>query len=119
MKRILSLFFLETRQEIPHIHTLYLPFYGVNYAAGRLAQQMSDVNRVAIFQANEQLAILQEATRGFTDGFQAGEGELLNTYIMDEGFLGFSMADKLYQEAYRRGCRGRGHVCRPLFRLPD
>ena len=96
-----QLLFLETRQEIPHIHTLYLPFYGVNYAAGRLAQQMSDVNRVAIFQANEQLAILQEATRGFTDGFQAGEGELLNTYIMDEGFLGFSMADKLYQEAYR------------------
>lgn len=96
-----QLLFLETRTEIPNTHTLYLPFYGVNYAAGRLAQQMDDVNRVAIFQANEQLVILQEATQGFTDGFAAGEGQSLNTYIMDEGFLGFAMADKLYQESYR------------------
>lgn len=96
-----QLLFLETRKEIPHAHTLYLPFYGVNYAAGRLAQLMDDVNRVAIFQANEQLVILQEATQGFTDGFAAGEGQSLSTYIMDEGFLGFGMADKLYQESYR------------------
>lgn len=96
-----QLLFLETRKEIPHTHTLYLPFYGVNFAAGRLAQQMTDVNRVAIFQANDQLAILKEATQGFSDGFAAGEGQSLNTYIMDEGFLGFAMADKLYQEAYR------------------
>ncbi|MGN0257889.1 MAG: BMP family ABC transporter substrate-binding protein [Bacteroides sp.] len=96
-----QLLFLETRKEIPNAHTLYLPFYGVNFAAGRLAQQMADVNRVAIFQANDQLAILKEATQGFTEGFEAGEGQSLNTYIMDEGFLGFAMADKLYQEAYR------------------
>ena len=96
-----QLLFLETRKEIPNAHTLYLPFYGVNFAAGRLAQQMTDVNRVAIFQANEQLAILKEATQGFSDGFAADEGQSLHTYIMDEGFLGFSMADKLYQEAYR------------------
>lgn len=96
-----QLLFLETRKEIPHAHTLYLPFYGVNFAAGRLAQQLADVDRVAIFQANEQLAILKEATQGFTEGFEAGEGQSLHTYIMDEGFLGFAMADKLYQESYR------------------
>ena len=96
-----QLLFLETRKEILNAHTLYLPFYGVNFAAGRLAQQMADVNRVAIFQANDQLAILKEATQGFTEGFEAGEGQSLNTYIMDEGFLGFAMADKLYQESYR------------------
>lgn len=96
-----QLLFLETRKEIPHIHTLYVPFYGVNFAAGRLARQMDDVNRVALFCANNQLAILTEAARGFTDGFEAGDGQSLDTYYMDEGYQGFAMADKLYQEAYR------------------
>ncbi len=92
--------YLETRKKIPNIHTMYLPFYGANFAAGRMAQVMEDVNRVSVLCANPTLEVLQESAQGFDEGFDAADGQVLVVNYIDSIGGGFDIANQLYQSAY-------------------
>ena len=101
--------YIDSRRNVPGIHTIFLPLYGVCYEAGVLASSMEGVESAAVINANPILPTLQEATRAFREGFGADGVEVL---YLTEDYGGFDMAGELYQQSYELD--GKYQIALPL-----
>ena len=96
-----DLLYLETQEPLEDKgSTLFLPYYGAMYEAGKLSTLVG--NHVTIIAANRQTPAVTDAVRGFSDGFEEDAVENLGnqesknlsvTYIDETGSSGFSIAD--------------------------
>ncbi len=77
--------------------TLCLPYYGAMFEAGALTPHFAD--NVLLVVANSALPVLQDARKGYTDGFNSGlfptdrTSSLTTQYLSDQPDGGFTVAD--------------------------
>ncbi len=93
-----DLLFLETDTPLEGKgSTLCLPYYGATYEAGALTPHFAQ--NVLLVAANSALPVLQDACKGYTDGFNSGlfpadrALSLTTQYLSDQPDGGFSVAD--------------------------
>ena len=85
----------------PDVYTVHVPFYGLMYKAGYIAGQMSDVENVRIYIANDKYLYIREGLDGFIDGFslnnenQVGVVDYSET-LDDDDTAGFMLRSLTY-----------------------
>ena len=98
-----DLLYLETRVPLEDKgSTLFMPYYGAMYEAGRI-EAMTEYPNMMLVGANRQTEAVVEALQGFQDGFEAGMRLLSEkqkkytklgiTWLDETGQGGFSIAD--------------------------
>ena len=77
----------------PDVYSIHVPFYGMMYKAGYLASQMSDVDSVRIYLANDEYLYMREGRDGFIDGFTQNRKNTVDVIdyseIWDDNTIGF------------------------------
>lgn len=101
----------------PNIYTVHVPYYGMMYMAGYIASQMSDVDSIRIYIANENYLYLQEGKNGFIDGFTSNRANTIdvNNLSIDsiDNISGFLSRDLAYTQ-YAPECNNRFDMVLPL-----
>lgn len=76
------------------VHTFRVGRYGVSYLAGCMA---SGAQAAYVIAATEGIATVDDAVRGFCDGFSATTHREATVHLLAEDYHGFSMPNEAYQ----------------------
>lgn len=83
------------------VYTFNLSMYGVSYWAGsvvgRTTEGIDFLDSTLVLAAMPGEPVLEEAIRGYSDGFYAQGGRLCRTYYLADGYDGFAMPDSAYR----------------------
>lgn len=89
------------------VYTFNLSMYGVSYWAGSvvgLSSEGSDLlDSTLVLAAMPGEPVLEEAIRGYSDGFYAKGGRFCRTYYLADDYKGFTMPDSAYRMMNRMG----------------
>ena len=89
------------------VYTFNLSMYGVSYWAGSVVGLSSEdselLDSTLVLAAMPDEPVLEEAIRGYSDGFYAQGGRFCRTCYLADGYEGFAMPDSAYRMLDRRG----------------
>ena len=89
------------------VYTFNLSMYGVSYWAGSVVGLSSEdselLDSTLVLAAMPDEPVLEEAIRGYSDGFYAQGGRFCRTCYLADGYEGFAMPDSAYRMLDRIG----------------
>lgn len=94
---------LDSRQALENAYTRFLSLYGVSHFSGQVLKVLG-LNKAAVILANSYDQPIQEAARGFAEGFRLQGGSFSDTsdvYVLsDKAGEGYDLADSLFRLSY-------------------